>query len=248
FKVGTLLSKNTSFMITKKELKSISSLRLKKNRKELGQFVAEGTKTVEALIESGLAPSALYATQESDLHQVTLVGQKDMERMTLLKNASPMLGLFSIPSEPSLPTMGRVLVLDAIADPGNLGTIIRLCDWFGIEHILCSEDTVDCYNPKVVQATMGSLARVYCHYTDLNTFLSQSDLPIYGTFLEGESIYETSFPENAMLVLGSESHGISPAIEALVTCRVTIPRKVKQGPESLNVAIAGALTLGEFCQ
>ena len=235
-------------MITKKELKSITSLRWKKNRKELNQFVAEGTKTIEALIEAGLRPNALYASQPSDFLEVTIVGQKEMQRMSLLKNASPLLGVFTIPAVPSLPTKGRILVLDAVADPGNLGTIIRLCDWFGIQHILCSEDTVDCYNPKVVQASMGSLARVHCHYTNLYAYMAQSDLPIYGTFLEGKSIYTISFPENAMLVLGSESHGISSDIEALVKNKVTIPRKVEQGPESLNVAIAGALTLGEFCK
>ena len=248
FKLVTLLGKNTSFMITKKELKSISSLRLKKNRKQLSQFVAEGTKTVEALVEAGLRPLAIYATDLIDFPDAINVSQKDMERMSLLKNASPVLGLFPIPSAPSLPVGGRILVLDAIADPGNLGTIIRLCDWFDIEHILCSGETVDLYNPKVVQATMGSLARVHCHYIDLIDYMSKSDLPIYGTFLEGDSIYTSSFPEDAMLVLGSESHGISPSIASLVSHRVNIPRKANPGPESLNVAIAGAITLGEFCK
>ncbi len=168
--------------------------------------------------------------------------------MSLLKNASPVLGLFPISLPQNPPINGRILVLDGIADPGNLGTIIRLCDWFGIEHILCSEKTVDLYNPKVVQATMGSLARVHCHYIDLIDYINQSDLPVYGTFLSGDSIYKTPFPENALLVLGSESHGISSSVASLVSHKITIPRKINSGPESLNVAIAGAITLGEFCQ
>ncbi|MGB2397971.1 MAG: RNA methyltransferase [Flavobacteriaceae bacterium] len=235
-------------MITKKELKTISCLGLKKNRKQFGQFVAEGEKTVKALLAAGFKSVALYATQPISGIATIAVTKKEMMRMSLLKTASPLLGLFTIPKPTALPQNGRVIVLDNLSDPGNLGTIIRLCDWFGIDHLICSLETVDCYNPKVVQATMGSLARVKCHYMDLAAFFHENKRPVFGTLLDGKSIYETVFPDNAVLVLGSESHGIAEANRTQITHEVTIPRRSSQGPESLNVAMAAAVVLGEFCR
>ena len=235
-------------MITKKELKTIRSLGSKKNRKLHQQFVVEGEKTIRSLIASKISPLAIYATKSIAEMETIRISPKDMERMTLLKNASSVLAVFPIPEQSVLPNSGRILVLDEIADPGNLGTLIRLCDWFGIAHIVCSENTVDWFNPKVVQASMGSIARVKGHYCDLSEYLKQNKLPVYGTFLSGESIYATVFPSDALLVLGSESHGISPAIETEVDYKITIPKKNIHGPESLNVAIAAGIVLGEFCQ
>lgn len=170
-----------------------------------------------------------------------------MERMSALKNPSPVLAVFPMPDASPLPEEGRILVLDQLADPGNLGTLIRLCDWFGISDIVCSLDTVDCYNPKVVQASMGSLSRVKCHYTSLNTYLTQTQLSVYGTYMEGTSIYETSLPEDALLLFGNEANGISEEVSQKVTHQLTIPRFSSPGPESLNIAVAASITLGTLC-
>ncbi|MGB1449369.1 MAG: RNA methyltransferase [Flavobacteriaceae bacterium] len=233
-------------MITKKELKAINSLNTKKGRKALDAFVVEGKKSVEEFLAAGFDHIGLYSSQEGSLPQARLVTEKEMERMSCLKNPSPYLGVFKFPQQKTLPEKGIVLVLDQIADPGNLGTIIRLCDWFGIRHIVNSPTSVDCFNPKVVQATMGSLSRVHCHYMDLKEFLTTTQRPIYGTFLAGTSIYELTLPQDAVLIMGSEANGISPEITALVQQKLTIPKKTTTGPESLNVAIATALVLGEL--
>lgn len=233
-------------MITKKELKQINSLATKKARKTEQQFLVEGKKSVEEFIEGGFQPKKLFSTENTKLEGAVFVTESEMQKMSCLKNASPYLGVFEIPKANALPNKGRILILDKVADPGNLGTILRICDWFGIKNIIGSLDTVDCYNPKVVQASMASLARVQCQYTDLNEFLSNTSLPIFGTYLVGKSIYETAFPEDAILVMGSEANGISTELEALIEQKVTIPKKTVNGPESLNVAIATALVLGEI--
>jgi TrmH family RNA methyltransferase len=155
--------------------------------------------------------------------------------------------LFQIP-EPELSTpSGLIVALDAVRDPGNLGTIIRLCDWYGIEQLWCNEQTVDLYNPKVVQASMGSLARVKVQYLDLEKQIKETNLPVFGTFMDGENIYQKKLPNEGILILGNEANGISSAIENLVTTRLAIPRFGKiQKTESLNVATATAIFLSEF--
>lgn len=155
--------------------------------------------------------------------------------------------MFVIPTEKQLPDSGLKVALDAVRDPGNLGTIIRLCDWFGVTQLVCASDTVDCYNPKVVQATMGSLARVNVVYVNLSDYLANSSLPIYGAFMDGGSVYQQALPESAILVMGNEANGIRSPIEALVTDRISIPRFGElQETESLNVATATAIILSEF--
>ena len=140
-------------------------------------------------------------------------------------------------------------MLDEINDPGNLGTIIRLCDWFDIKELVCSKNTVDCYNPKVVQASMGSIARVSINYEDLEEYLTTEQRPIYGTFLAGQNIYHKDFEKEAVIVMGNEANGISKPIEALVSHRIAIPRFGElQATESLNVATATAVVLSEFCR
>ena len=152
-----------------------------------------------------------------------------------------------IPETKPLIEKGLLVALDDIRDPGNLGTILRLCDWYGIEHLICSKETVDVYNPKVIQATMGSIARVQVHYLDLNAFLATTSLPVYGTFMKGENIYKEKLPEEAVIVLGNEANGISPILEKTIKNRITIPRFGKfQQTESLNVASAAAIVLSEF--
>ncbi len=168
-------------------------------------------------------------------------------KISSLKTPQDVVAQIKIPEWPVLKQndlKGRFsLVLDGVQDPGNMGTIIRIADWFGIVHIICSEDTVDIYNPKVVQASMGSLARVKVHYTDLSEFFGQIKLPIYGALLDGESIYDTDFGTEGLLLMGNEGNGIRPEIQKLATKAVTIPRIGKA--ESLNVAIATALFCSE---
>ena len=160
-------------MITKNEIKRIKSLQNKKDRKELQLFVAEGEKTVHDLLKSGWVADCIYASQSFAYAEEKRISSKEMERISSLKSPSSVLGVFRIPTLQPFSQEGRILALDGVTDPGNLGTIIRLCDWFGIATLVCSLDTVDCYNPKVVQATMGSLSQVNCVYTDLVSFLKK---------------------------------------------------------------------------
>ena len=233
-------------MITKKALKQINLLSTKKSRKTQQSFVVEGRKSVEEFVNQGFEQRGIYAVSPTSFEGAALVTENEMQKMSFLKNASPVLGVFALPENKIIPEKGRVLVLDQVADPGNLGTILRICDWFEIKCLVCSLDTVDCYNPKVVQASMGSLARVECHYTDLADFLVKDKRPIYGAFLEGTSIYESNLSEHAILVMGSEANGISEKIASCIDQKITIPKANKNGPESLNVAIATALILGEI--
>ena len=233
-------------MITKKELKEINLLGTKKGRKIQQRFVVEGKKSVAEFRAEGFHQRALYSIASTPHEEAVLVTEKEMQKMSFLKNSSPLLAVFAIPQHKPLPLKGRILILDQVADPGNLGTIIRICDWFGIKHIIGSLDTVDCYNPKVVQASMGSLARVECHYIDLEAFLSSDQRPVCGTYLEGTSVYNAKLPQDALLVMGSEANGISDKVSSFIDHKITIPRKASNGPESLNVAIATALILGEI--
>ena len=235
-------------MITKNEIKRIKNLQQKKNRKEEGLFIAEGKKTVLDLLKSGCKAEVIYTVDEIQNSDFISVTPKEMERITLLKSPSNVLGIFhiNIQNQKKHPQKGVMMVLDGVTDPGNLGTIIRLCDWFGISTLICSPNTVDCYNPKVVQATMGSLSNVFCVYTDLVAFLKKSNKPIYGTFMEGDSIYDTSLDTEGILVMGSESHGISKEVTKSIQHKLTIPRfGSASGAESLNVALAAAIILGQ---
>ena len=164
-----------------------------------------------------------------------------------LSSASSCLAIFKIPTEKKIETTGLIVVLDDIRDPGNLGTIIRLCDWFGVKQLLCSPKTVDVFNPKVIQASMGSIARVNVNYIDLVSFITQTSLPVFGTFIDGKSVYNTILPKEAILVLGNESNGISSTLEKVINTKIAIPRfGALQRTESLNVATATAIFLSEF--
>ena len=233
-------------MITKNEIKRIKILQNKKDRKEFQLFVAEGKKTVRDLLKSGWVAEYIYATHSFGNAEEKLISSKEMERMSSLKSPSSVLGVFRIPMQQSFSHEGRILALDGVTDPGNLGTIIRLCDWFGIVTLICSLDTVDCYNPKVVQATMGSLSQVNCVYMDLVSFLKNTDKPIYGTLLTGSSVYDLPLDSEGILLLGSESHGLSEEVKTYINHAITIPRfGSEEGAESLNVAIAAAIVLGQ---
>lgn len=240
-------------MISKNQVKYIHQLEQKKYRKREGLFVAEGTKVVGDLLKYH-QPEALFATDEwkaPDGISYTIVTEEELRRISFLQHPQQVLGLFPIPPQTTATNIGGALVLalDGVQDPGNLGTIIRIADWFGIETIICSEDTADAWNPKVIQATMGSIARVNIIYTNLLDFLDTlpPDFPIYGTLLDGENIYSEPLSEEGLIIMGNEGNGISEAVRTKINRKLLIP-DFHQGEtaDSLNVAIATAITCSEF--
>ena len=247
-------------MISKNQIKFIRQLELKKYRKREGVFVAEGPKVVGDLLRR-YQPVAVYATEEwmkgaGVRSQVTEISDDELLRISFLQHPQQVLALFPLPDTTaaanySLFTIhySLALALDGVQDPGNLGTIIRIADWFGIDTIFCSEDTADAYNPKVVQATMGSIAHVNIIYTDLPRLFDSlpPSYPVYGTLLDGEDIYQQTLSNEGIIVMGNEGNGISEAIRQRVNRRLLIPC-FREGDtaESLNVAIATAITCSEF--
>lgn len=236
-------------MVSKSQIKLITSLQQKKYRDKEGLFIAEGPKIISELRASGLRIHSLFASEsyEGLSDRFYSVTRSELQKISALKTANTALAIFEIPAHKTIPTEGIVVALDAIRDPGNLGTIIRLCDWFGVRQLVCSKDTADCYNPKVVQATMGSIARVEVQYVDLSRYLQDTNLPVYGGVLEGKNVYASVLPKNAIVVVGNEGNGISEVILQQLTHKITIPQfgEVQQ-TESLNVATATAILLSEF--
>ena len=238
-------------MVSKNQIKLITSLQQKKYRIANKLFFAEGVKGIQELLDSDFELDHLYTTQndfdEVSKEKKTIISENDLKKITALATPNSCLAVFKMPTEKPVLETGLIVALDSIRDPGNLGTILRLCDWFGIQQVLCSKETVDVYNPKVVQATMGSIARVNVNYTDLNTFLATTKLPIFGTFMDGANIYKSELPKQGIIIMGNEANGISTELEKLVTSRLTIPRFGNlQKTESLNVATATAIVLSEF--
>jgi len=238
-------------MVSKNQIKLITSLQQKKYRSSNQLFFAEGIKVIQEMLESNFELVHLYTTQ-NDFEEVskdkkTLISESDLKKITALATPNTCLAVFKIPAEKKIIESGLILALDSIRDPGNLGTILRLCDWFGISQLICSKETVDIYNPKVVQATMGSIARVNVNYIDLENYIGQAKLPIFGTFMDGDNIYKTDLPQEGIIIMGNEANGISPELEKLIKNRLTIPRfGTLQKTESLNVATATAIILSEF--
>ncbi len=242
-------------MISKNQIKFIRQLEQKKFRHREGLFVAEGTKVVGDLLKAGYIPHSLYATSEwiasHSMAEATEVTDDELTRLSFQQHPQQVLALFPIPEPADLSplTSHLSLLLDGVQDPGNLGTIIRIADWFGISNIICSEDTVDAYNPKVVQATMGSIARVNIIYTNLLELLDglPADFPVYGTLLDGENIYTQELTPHGLIIMGNEGNGISDAVRQRVNRRLLIP-DFHNGDtaDSLNVAIATAITCSEF--
>lgn len=234
-------------MLSNNQRKQIIQLAQKKYRDQWQLFAAEGEKNVRALLAARYTCTALYATKPIFGMQAEQITVGEMKKITHLKTPSPVLGVFKIPPQESVISQGPMLALDAIRDPGNLGTIIRLCDWFGMNQLLCSTTTVDCFNPKVIQASMGSIARVSCIYTQLHSFIKSSDKQVIATALEGKSLYEYSFKTDTLIVFGNESHGLSDTIAACVDLSLCIPRfRSGSEPESLNVATAASIFLSEM--
>lgn len=238
-------------MVSKNQIKLITGLQQKKYRNEHQLFLAEGVKVIQELLQSNIVLDHLFETESIfeavPTAQKTLIKEADMKRMSALNTPSSCLAVFHIPVPKPIDFKGLIVALDDIRDPGNLGTIIRLCDWFGVTQLLCSKETVDLYNPKVIQATMGSVSRVQVNYVDLATFISETTLPVFGTFMDGKNIYKESLPSEGILIFGNEANGISPALEQKIKNRIAIPRFGNlQQTESLNVATATAIFLSEF--
>jgi TrmH family RNA methyltransferase len=259
-RTGALI--NTTFangMLSKNQAKFISSLRLKKNRDEHGLFLAEGGKIVNDILHSGIKVKQIFSSRNFQLSifnyqiEVIRIKESELRRISSLSTPNEVLAVCEIPEyklEWGALQKKISLVLDTIQDPGNLGTIIRVADWFGIENIICSPDTVEVYNPKVIQATMGSISRVKVHYRELAGFLQEAktklrNLRVYGALLQGENLYDQELTGEGLIVLGNESKGISEPIQALLTHRISIPNYGK-GAESLNAAIATAVICAEF--
>ena len=257
-------------MLSKNQLKLVRSLELKKNRKKEGLFVAEGPKVVGDLLRADYRARLVFSTTERP--DAILISDDELRKLSFLQHPQEVLAVFEIPMSPKFFDHGQSvalrigddrglnngspssdlkslrLALDGIQDPGNLGTIIRIADWFGIDTIYCSEDTADVYNPKVVQATMGSLAHIHIVYCDLVELLQQYDGPIYGTLLDGNDIYQQELSQQGIIVMGNEGNGISQRVRPLITHKLLIPNfnKNSETAESLNVAIATAITCSEF--
>ena len=247
--------------ITKAQVKLIRSLQQKKFRDELGLFVAEGEKCVDELRKGFELVYLVRNEGAKDLKsegEVLLASAKEIEQMSGLRTPQGVIGVFkkrsasrySVSETVGTPSgeAGLTLALDGIQDPGNLGTIIRTCDWFGVHDIVCSTNTADCYNPKVVQATMGALARVRIHYVDLPKWLMEQNVPIYGTLLEGKNMYEVLSAQRSIIIMGNEGNGISSEVRGLITHPIRIPSfpADAETSESLNVSIATAIVLAEF--
>lgn len=245
-------------MISKNKIKYIRSLELKKNRNKEGKFVAEGFKVVDDLL--ALQPADLIVATGEWLRgkhfgaetEVIEVTDEELKKVSFLQHPQQVLAVFrqATSGDYSINTSELSLALDGVQDPGNLGTIIRIADWFGIENIYCSPETADVYNPKVVQATMGSIARVKVLYGDLMALFASlpADVPVYGTLLDGEDIYAQQLDNRGFIVMGNEGKGISPELTQRVNCRLLIPNFPPERPtaDSLNVAIATAITCSEF--
>lgn len=229
-------------MISNSEIKQIRSLREKKYRDELGLFVVEGEKMVGEAAASGFEVVRVYREEE--------IGSEAMSRISSLSTPSPVLAVVVKPRPQELVIENDLyLALDSVRDPGNMGTIIRIADWFGINTVLASPDSVEIFNPKVIQASMGSIFRVRFVYTDIPVAcrrFKESGMPVYGTFLDGKDIYSQELGTAGLIVMGNESNGISRATAAEVNSRLYIPSYGKSGAESLNVAVATAVTLAEF--
>lgn len=247
-------------MLSKNDIKNIKSLEHKKFRDETGLFIAEGHKLVGELL--GVFRCILLAATDEWIEshgripaeRVETVTSDELKRASLLRSPQDVLAVFSIPDDretmKSVAANNLVLALDDVQDPGNMGTIVRIADWFGIKDIFCSRGTADIFNPKAVQATMGALARVRIHYTDLMKEISSlpASVPVYGTFLDGQTIYNTELSGNGVIIMGNEGNGISPEVGKTVSRRLYIPNWPAGAvtSESLNVAIATAIVCSEF--
>jgi TrmH family RNA methyltransferase len=234
-------------MISQLEIKHINALKIKKYRSKNSEFIAEGDKIIKELIDAGLEVVHIYTIQPSSFNNLSckVVNEAELSKITALKNHHQSLAVFKIPDyKLTVSKEEWILLLDDIQDPGNMGTIIRNCDWFGIQKIICSDGCVDAYNPKVVQASMASLGRVQIIEADLKNIIETNHLPVYGAVLNGKNYHEQSFTEKGFILIGNEGHGIREELLQKITHPITIPGK--GNAESLNAAIATALILDKL--
>lgn len=235
--------------LTQKQRKLITSLQQKKYRNQHKLFIAEGIKVIQEFLNSDFELAELFVTEKDvfEAYDSVLISEKELKKVSSLKSPNKALAMFKIPEIQVVSPEGLVLALDSVNDPGNLGTIIRLCDWFGIQTLLCSLDTVDCYNSKVVQSSMGSLTRVRIFYTDLILELKKTSLPVFIADMDGENVYNSQLPKEGILVMGNEANGVSKEVQKNSNRILSIPRFGNlQQTESLNVATATAILLSEF--
>ncbi|UJF19494.1 RNA methyltransferase [Vibrio sp. SS-MA-C1-2] len=236
-------------MISKNQIKLLRALGQKKQRKVQGLFLVEGEKNVIELLDSSLIIKQIFGTAEFlsanqerlQAFQSIEASLEELTKASSLVSNNAAVAIVEIPKDKIPQAKGLMIALDGVSDPGNLGTIIRLADWYGIKHIIASRDCADPYNPKTIRATMGSFGRVTVTLTDLPLYLEQADIPVYGAFLEGENIHKTDFSPEGILLMGSESHGVREEAEQFVTDKITIP--AFGGAESLNVAMATGIIL-----
>ncbi len=245
-------------MLSKAQISLITSLQHKKFRTTHGLFIVEGIKSVTEFVHSSYKVQKIFATDQACAKLLKIpqsikpiaLSENDFNKISALKSPQGALALVEIPERQDLDLESlknrHTLVLDGVQDPGNLGTIIRTAEWFGIEQIVCSQDTVDAYNPKVVQATMGSLARVKLHYTAIDELIQQQEIPTYGALLEGKSIYDIDFGSQGFIIMGNEGNGIRPELIPSIKTAVTIPRIGLA--ESLNVAVATTIFCSEIAR
>ncbi|MDN3612319.1 RNA methyltransferase [Vibrio ostreicida] len=241
-------------MISKNQLKLLRALGQKKQRKAQGLFLVQGEKNVLELASCGLKVKHVFATAEILVQHHDQLGQfecieaslEELTKASTLVSNNAAIAVVEMPAVDAPVAEGMIIALDGVADPGNLGTIIRVADWYGIKHIVASTDCADPFNPKTISATMGSFGRVSVSQLDLPRYLEQAELPVYGAFLEGESVHATGFAAQGILLMGSESHGVRPDAAKWVTDKITIP--AFGGAESLNVAMATGIILDNWCR
>ncbi|WP_319482262.1 RNA methyltransferase [uncultured Draconibacterium sp.] len=250
-------------MIGKSTTKLINSLALKKYRTKENRFLIEGDKIVKEALDSNLKIKLLIVTEQflnhfpitqNDAERIIETDAKEIKKVSFLQHPQNSLAVCEIPKKPDFPNSlpeGLSIYLDGVQDPGNMGTIVRICDWYGIQHVFCSPDSVDLYNPKVIQASMGSFNRIKlyeCDFDELGILAQKSEAPVFGAFMNGDNIYQKQLPKHAVLVMGNEGNGIRPAVEKQITNKLCIPNFSKNEikAESLNVSVATAILCSEF--
>ena len=233
-------------MITKNQIKLIKSLSLKKNRDKHNLFIAEGPKIVDELLKSEITLKTLYSTSENytTIDRSIIINSMELKKISNFKSPNSVLALFEIPNAKKIDFKSNIIALDEIKDPGNFGTIIRLCDWFGIKDIICSENSVDCYNPKVIQSSMGSISRVNISYMSFDDVFSKN-LNLVASDIKGTNINEYKFNKNQVIFFGNEANGLSPKVLSEVRNKITIPRYTEK-IESLNLASSVSIVLSEI--
>ena len=235
-------------MVSKNALKQLGQLGQLKFRKKQGLFAVEGKKAIATFLKHNFELAYCFTIEKDTQNnfEAEIITPIEMKRLSNLSTPANYWAAFKLPEDAAFEPQWLNLALDGIRDPGNLGTIIRLCDWFGIQHLICSADTVDCFNPKVVQASMGSLAKVHVHYVELPSFIQQHNLQAIGTDTQGEIYHAVTLPSSSVLIMGNEGQGLSDEVKSVLQKNISIPSYGTPAAESLNVAMATGILLSQF--